>query len=166
MDITIRPARDDELEDVGELTARAYLGDGLLTFGAEDPYLAELRAARRRARHTELLVAVDTATDSMLGAVAFVGDGGEYADLAGPGEGEFRMLAVKPEGRGRGAGEALVRACVDRARARELIRLVLCSTEEMSAAHRLYGRLGFVRTPERDWEPYPGLFLRAFALEL
>jgi ribosomal protein S18 acetylase RimI-like enzyme len=166
MDITIRPARDHELEDVGELTARAYLGEGLLTFGTDDPYLAELRGARRRAQHTELLVAVDTATGSLLGAVAFVGDGGEYADLAGPGEGEFRMLAVRPEGRGRGTGEALVRACIERSRERGLERLVLCSTEQMTAAHRLYGRLGFVRTPARDWEPYPGLFLRAFALDL
>lgn len=166
MDITIRAARDEELEEVGELTVRAYLDDGLLTFGAEDPYLAELRAARHRAQHTELLVAADSVTGSVLGAVAFVADGGEYADLAGPGEGEFRMLAVRPEGRGRGVGEALVRACVDRARERGLIRLVLCSTEQMAAAHRLYARLGFVRTPERDWEPYPGLFLRAFGLEL
>lgn len=166
MDITIRPARDEELDAVGELTARAYLEDGLLTFGAGDPYLAELRAARRRAEHTELLVAVDTASDSVLGAVSFVGDGGEYADLAGPGEGEFRMLAVRPEGRGRGAGEALVRACVDRARERGLGRLVLCSQGGMAAAHRLYGRLGFAPAPERDWEPYPGLALHAFTLEL
>ncbi|MEU0812645.1 GNAT family N-acetyltransferase, partial [Streptomyces sp. NPDC005970] len=31
--------------------------------------------------------------------------------LARPGEGEFRMLAVRPEARRRGAAEALVRAC-------------------------------------------------------
>ncbi|OEU85547.1 acetyltransferase [Streptomyces abyssalis] len=166
MDITIRPARDEELEGVGELTARAYLEDGLLTFGADDPYLTHLRAARRRAEHTEILVAVDTASDSVLGAVAFVGDGGEYADLAGPGEGEFRMLAVRPEGRGRGAGEALVRACIDKARERGLSRLVLCSHDGMTTAHRLYGRLGFVPAPERDWEPIPGLALHAFTLEL
>jgi ribosomal protein S18 acetylase RimI-like enzyme len=166
MDITIRPARDEELDEVGELTARAYLEDGLLTFGEDDPYLERLRAAQHRARHTELLVAVDSASDAVLGAVAFVGDGGEFAEISGPGEGEFRMLAVRPEGRGRGAGEALVRACVERARERDLRRLVMCSTEEMAGAHRLYGRLGFVRIPERDWEPYPGLWLLAFALEL
>ena len=166
MDITIRRARDEELEDVGELTARAYLEDGLLESGEADPYLAQLRAARRRAQHTEVLVAVDTATDSLLGAVAFVADGGEYAELSAAGEGEFRMLAVRPEGRGRGAGEALVRACVDRARERGLRRLLLCSLDRMSAAHRLYGRLGFVRIPEKDWEPRHGLVLRAFALDL
>ncbi|WP_314172002.1 GNAT family N-acetyltransferase [Streptomyces winkii] len=166
MDITIRPARDEELEAVGELTAQAYLADGLLDFGEEDPYLKELRAARRRAQHTEVLVAVDTASDSVLGTVSFVGDGGEYADIAGEGEGEFRMLAVRHEGRGRGAGEALVRACVERARERGLRRLLLCSHDGMTTAQRLYGRLGFVRVPERDWEPLPGLALHAFALEL
>jgi ribosomal protein S18 acetylase RimI-like enzyme len=166
MDITIRPARDDELDEVGELTAQAYLRDGLLDFGEDDPYLETLRAARRRARHTELLVAVEAASDRVLGAVAFVGDAGEYADIAGPGEGEFRMLAVRSEGRGRGAGEALVRACVERARERGLERLLLCSHERMTAAHRLYARLGFVRIPERDWEPLPGMALRAYTLEL
>jgi ribosomal protein S18 acetylase RimI-like enzyme len=166
MDITIRPVRDEELDDVGELTAQAYLRDGLLTFGEDDPYLEQLRAARLRARHTEMLVAVDTASDALLGAVAFVGEGGRYAELAGPGEGEFRMLAVRPEGRGRGAGEALVRACVERARERGLRRLVMCSTGEMLTAHRLYRRLGFVHAPERTWEPYPGLPLHAFTLEL
>jgi hypothetical protein len=27
----------------------------------------------------------------------------------------------------------------------------------MHAAHRIYERLGFVRTPERDWNPVPHL---------
>ncbi|NLU72022.1 GNAT family N-acetyltransferase [Streptomyces sp. HNM0575] len=166
MDITIRPARDEELDEVGELTAQAYLLDGLVEFGEDDPYLETLRAARRRALHTEVLVAVGSAQQRVLGAVAFVGDGGEYADLAGPGEGEFRMLAVRSEARGRGAGEALVRACVERAREQGLIRLLLCSQERMTTAHRLYERLGFVRAPEKDWAPYPNLMLRAYALEL
>ncbi|MGH3313446.1 MAG: GNAT family N-acetyltransferase [Streptomyces sp.] len=166
MDITIRSARADELDDIGELTARAYLDDGLLDFGEADPYLEVLRAARHRAEHAEMLVAVDAASDTVLGAVAFVGDGGEYADLAVAGEGEFRMLAVRPAGRGRGAGEALVRACVERARERGLHRVLLASSERMRVAHRLYGRLGFLRVPERDWEPIPGLTLLVFALEL
>jgi hypothetical protein len=35
----------------------------------------------------------------------------------------------------------------------------------MAAAHRLYGRLGFVRLPERDFRPLPGVDLLAFAVE-
>ncbi|MCT2591847.1 GNAT family N-acetyltransferase [Streptomyces sp. N2-109] len=165
MDITIRAAREEELTGVGELTARAFLDDGLLTHGTGDPYLAVLRDARRRAEHAEVLVAVD-AEGEVLGAVAFVGAGGEYADIAGAGEAEFRMLAVRPEGRGRGVGEALVRECLARARGLGLRAMVLSSQPSMVAAHRLYGRLGFTRTPERDWEPLPGLLLWTFALEL
>lgn len=166
MDITIRPAREAELDEIGELTARAYLDAGLLTHGENDPYLARLRDARRRAEHAQVLAAVDTASDRVLGAVAFVPDGGEFADLAGPGEGEFRMLAVRSEARGRGAGEALVRACLSRARERGLQRMVLCSQPAMTAAHRLYTRLGFERAPHLDWQPVPGLTLWAFALDL
>ncbi|HEX5569477.1 MAG TPA: GNAT family N-acetyltransferase [Streptomyces sp.] len=169
MDITIRAARPEELDAVGELTARAYLADGLLGLGENDPYLPELRGARHRAEHAQLLVAVgpsDTGGGGggVLGTVTFTAHGGKYAELAGPGEGEFRMLAVRPEARGRGVGEALVRECVERARTLGLERLVLSSQSRMRTAHRLYRRLGFVRTPQRDWEPLPGLTLLAFTL--
>ncbi|MET7437677.1 GNAT family N-acetyltransferase, partial [Streptomyces sp. NPDC005568] len=84
--------------------------------------------------------------------------GNAMAELARPGEAEIRMLAVAPQARGRGAGEALVRACVDRARATEgCVRVVLSTQRTMRAAHRIYERLGFVRTPERDWNPVPEL---------
>ncbi|MEU4891413.1 GNAT family N-acetyltransferase [Streptomyces sp. NPDC044780] len=168
MDITIRHARDEELDDIGELTARAYLGDGLLDFGDSDPYLATLRDARRRAAQAELLVAADGASDEVLGAVAFAVHGGAYAELARPGEGEFRMLAVRPESRRRGAAEALVRACLDRGRELGLERIVISSQQSMTTAHRLYGRLGFVRAPERDWAPIADLDLTlwAFTVEL
>ena len=34
----------------------------------------------------------------------------------------------------------------------------------MTVAHRVYERLGFVRAPERDWEPVPGVHLIAYHL--
>ncbi|MEV6125407.1 GNAT family N-acetyltransferase [Streptomyces violaceusniger] len=168
MDITIRRARDEELDGIGELTAQVYLGDGLLDFGDSDPYLTTLRDARRRAAEAELLVAADAASDEVLGAVAFAVYGGAYAELARPGEGEFRMLAVRAQSRRRGAAEALVRACLDRGRALGLKRIVISSQQSMTAAHRLYERLGFVRVPERDWSPIAELDLTlwAFTVEL
>ena len=94
----------------------------------------------------------------MLGGVTFVPGPGPMADLAGPGEAEIRMLAVARAGRGRGAGEALVRACADRARAIEgCVRIVLSTQRTMRSAHRIYERLGFTRSPERDWNPLPDL---------
>jgi ribosomal protein S18 acetylase RimI-like enzyme len=166
MDITVRQAREEELDAVGELTARVFLDDGLLDFGESDPYLVELQDARGRAAHAEVLVAADSASGEVLGAVAFTAYGGKYAELSRPGEGEFRMLAVGPQARRRGAGEALVRACLDRARESGLSRVVLSSRPTMAGAHRLYGRLGFLRAPERDWQPIPGITLWAFTAEL
>ncbi|MCF3133552.1 GNAT family N-acetyltransferase [Streptomyces olivochromogenes] len=154
MDIVIRPVSPDEHATLGEITAQAYLQDGLLTFGESDWYLGELRNVAKRAAAADVLVAV---TDGeVLGGVTFVPSGGPMADIAGPGEAEIRMLAVSHAARGRGAGEALVRACVDRARAtRGCAGIVLSTQESMHAAHRIYERLGFVRAPERDWNPIP-----------
>lgn len=156
MDILIRPVRPAEYAALGEITAQAYLRDGLLDFGESDGYLGVLRDVAGRAAVAEVLVA--TANDTVLGGVTFVPDGGPMADIARPGEAEIRMLAVAHEARGRGAGEALVRACVERARGVEgCVRVVLSTQRTMHAAHRIYERLGFVRTPERDWNPLPEL---------
>lgn len=156
MDIVIRPAHPDEYETVGEITAQAYLQDGLLDFGASDAYLGELRDVGKRAAAAEVLVAVER--ERVLGGVTFVPAGGPMADIARPGEAEIRMLAVAHAARGRGIGEALVRACVERARAVEGCAGVVLSTQAtMRSAHRIYERLGFTRTPGRDWNPIPHL---------
>ena len=165
MAFTIRPARPEEFDQLGEITAAAYLDDGLLDFGADDPYLVLLRDVRSRARHAEVLVAVD-ADETVLGGVTFVGEPGRFADIAQPDEAEFRTLAVAPAGRGRGVGGALVQHCIDRARRLGRRRLVLSTQPTMHAAHRIYERAGFVRQPHRDWSPIPGTSLVVYALEL
>lgn len=161
MDISIRLIRPEEHAALGDITAQAYLGEGLLVLGTEDPYLTKLQDVARRAAEAEVLVAVaDDGT--LLGGVTYTPPGNPWADIAGDGEAEFRMLAVAGEARGRGAGEALVRACIERARATDGVSgLVLSTQDVMLGAHRIYRRLGFVRTPERDWEPVPdfGLLL-------
>ncbi|MGW1162328.1 GNAT family N-acetyltransferase [Streptomyces sp. NPDC002519] len=167
MDITIRQALPVEYAALGELTARAYLQDGLLDFGENDAYLGELRDVAKRAGAAEVLVAVED--DRVLGGVTFVPAGGPMADIAGPGEAEIRMLAVDHAARGRGVGEALVRVCVDRARTVPGCRRVVLSTQPtMHTAHRIYARLGFLRTPARDWSPLPhlDLVLLTYALTL
>lgn len=163
----IRPVRSGEHQALGEISARAYLDGGLLAHGADDPYLDVLRDVPRRAAEAEVLVAVDV-DGTLLGGVTFVSRGGApWADIAGPDEAEFRVLAVSGAARGRGVGEALVRACADRARAREgCLRLVLSVTPQAVAARRLYDRTGFARAPHRDWEPLPGLPLLAYEMTL
>ncbi|WP_020136669.1 GNAT family N-acetyltransferase [Streptomyces sp. 351MFTsu5.1] len=154
MDILIRPAEPTDYEPLGEITAQAYLRDGLLAFGDEDDwYFQELRNVAKRAEAAEVLVAAENGR--LLGGVTYVPHGGPLAELASPAEAEIRMLAVAHEARGRGVGQALVQACVDRAAATGT-DLVLCTQPTMRSAHRIYERLGFTRVPERDWKPIPG----------
>lgn len=168
MDFVIRPVGPGEYDTLGEITVQAYLRDGLLGFGGSDGYLDELRDVAKRAAAAEVLAAV--ADGKVLGGVTFVPAGGPMADISGPDEAEIRMLAVAHTARGRGVGEALVRACPDRARAMDgCVRVVLSTQRTMHSAHRIHERLGFVRTPERDWDPLPhpgGLPLLAYELTL
>lgn len=147
--VLVRPAAEDELDAIGDLTVEAYQADGLLT--GDEGYVPVLRDARGRAEMADLMVAVDAADGSLLGTVTFCMSGNAYAEISRHGEAEFRMLAVSPLARGRGVGEALVRACVARARTLDCDRMVLSTLPTMDAAHRLYTKLGFARAPERDW---------------
>ncbi len=163
-DFTIRPVHRSEHAALGELTVAAYLQDGFLQ-GPEDPYADFLRdVGSRAAGGAEVLVGVESG--QVLGGVTLAPPGSPLAELAGEHEAEIRSLAVAPAGRARGIGTALARACVERAREAEAKRVVLCSQQEMRAAHRLYGRLGFERAPELDWRPRPETLLWGFALEL
>jgi ribosomal protein S18 acetylase RimI-like enzyme len=163
VDVTIRGARVDELADVGRVTVDAYAADGYVT--ADDPYAALLADAAGRDRDAELWVAVGE-DDRLLGTVTYVRPGSSLSEIAGPDEAEIRMLAVIPQARGRGLGERLTRACVDRARDDGYAELVLSSATWMHAAHRVYERMGFERVPDRDWSPRDGISLVAYRLSL
>jgi GNAT superfamily N-acetyltransferase len=162
--VLIRPAAPHELAAVGDLTVDAYAADGYLE--GTDDYADELRDAARRAELATLLVAVDEESGALLGTATFFLAGTPYAEVSRPGEAEFRMLAVAKEARGRGVAAALVQSCIERAQAAGSSALALCSLREMTPAHRIYQRMGFVRAPDRDWEPLPGLTLVAFVLPL
>lgn len=161
--IRIRRAEPDELVEVGELTVAAYLANGYLD--SQHRYATELRNAADRAEHADLLVAVD-GVGTLLGSVTVVLPDTKYAEMSRDDELEFRMLAVSESARGRGVGEALTRAVLDRARELRRDRVVLCSLERMRPAHRLYERVGFTRMPDRDWEPEPGVPLLAYGMGL
>lgn len=159
---TIRPARTDELPAVGALTLAVYRDERL----APEDYSASLADAQNRARHTDILVAVDQ-QDRLLGAVALVLNGGPYAELAVSHEdAEFRMLAVSAAARGEGVGTALIEECLVRAQVAGKRRMVISSGDNMIAAHRRYESLGFLRAPELDWSPLAGVKLLAYVLEL
>lgn len=161
--LVVRLAAPVELTTVGELTVAAYLADGLLD-GPSDAYADRLRDAASRFQQAELwVVELD---GSLAGSVTFCPNGSLLSELALPGEGEFRMLAVDPARRGQGAALALVQQCLTRSRELGYDAMVLSSLPGMAAAHRLYERVGFRRTPARDWSPVPGVQLWAFTLWL
>lgn len=165
-ELVVRVAAPADHPAVARLTVAAYRADGQLTGAAGESYAPELADVAARAAAGELLVVVDTTSGEVLGSVLFVLPGTAYAELSRPDEAEFRMLAVDPAAQGRGAGEALVRACLERAQDRGC-RSVVISVRNFSApALRLYARLGFVREPERDWSPLPGVDLIALRREL
>lgn len=157
----VRTATPSDLAAVADLTAGVYRGEG---FSSAD-YEPQLRDVASRATTATVLVAEDEDA-RLMGAVTVATRGGEWAEQSAPGEAVVRMLVVAPKARGTGTGEALVRACLDTARADGCTLVRLSSQEDMRAAHRLYERLGFVRTPTFDWSPVPGLHLRTYALPL
>ncbi len=58
--------------------------------------------------------------------------------MCAPGEAEFRMLAVDPTAQGRGAGAALVEACVVRAIELGCTAVTICVRDgHAEPAHRL-----------------------------
>jgi hypothetical protein len=59
-----------------------------------------------------------------------------------------------------------MRTCIERAREAGNWRVRLDTRTSMKSAQRLYERLGFVRAPEHDWSPAPGISLVAYVLEL
>ena len=158
--LVVRPVEPAEHAAVTELTVGVYLGEGY----ASPAYAPHLRDVASRVATATVLVAVAGA--DVVGAVTAVTRGGPWANLARRGEAEIRMLAVSPASRGGGVGEALVRACLDAARADGCGVVRLSSQDDMVAAQRLYLRLGFTRTPSLDWSPEPGLVLRTYALPI
>jgi ribosomal protein S18 acetylase RimI-like enzyme len=157
--VRLRRATPDDLAAVGEATVAAYAD---FTLGPDDPYVARLRDAAARDRGAELWVATPDDSDEVLGSVTVCPPGSPWRELAGPEEGEFRMLAVAPAARRVGVGEALAALAIDRAADHGARAMVLSSLPEMTGAHRLYERLGFARAPSRDWQPVPDVRLIAF----
>ncbi len=158
--LTVRPVLPEEHAAVAELTTRVYVGEGF----SNPEYEPALRDVTSRVESATVLVA--SVGPDLVGAVTVASRGGEWAEQAASGEAVIRMLVVSPQARGHGAGEALMRACLDRASQDGCTLVRLSSQTNMLAAHRLYERLGFARTPSYDWSPIPGLTLITYALPL
>ena len=158
--LSVEPARPEDYAAIAELTVRVYVDGGLASAG----YAPELADVAGRAPRSELLVVWDSGR--IVGSVALVLDGDFGNVTASDDEAAFRMLVVDPAAQGRGVGELLVATCLERARAAGKRRMVLSTDPRMTAAQRLYRRMGFTRLPERDWAPEPGIDLLVYARDL
>jgi GNAT superfamily N-acetyltransferase len=163
----VRPLRPSDLTAAGTLLFEAL--DALEHPDGALDYVPNVEAARAdledRLRRSVL---VGTwIEDRLAGVVNYVGGPEDpFAEFSGEDEAGIRQLAVGLCWQRRGVGAALVRYCIDRARAEGKVRVVLHTTAWMHTAQRLYPRLGFERAPDRDFSPEPNLDLLGFTLEL
>ena len=93
----------------------------------------------------------------------FSGLDGASITLAWP---EVRLLAVAPATRGQGIGKALMQECVRRAQQSGSAAITLHTSDMMEVAMHMYERMGFVRTPEFDFQPAPGVTIKGYRLSL
>lgn len=169
--LTIRPARPEEFEPLGRLTAAVYAALPGFPTPAQQPGYYEMLAGigRFAGRPGACLLVAHTVQGELAGGVVYFGDMAEYGaggvassqrDAAG-----IRLLAVAPAHRGLGAGRALTLACIARARAEGRSQVILHTTHAMQRAWALYEALGFVRSAELDFEQQ-GLPVHGFRLHL
>jgi predicted N-acetyltransferase YhbS len=145
-----------------------------LTLAAYEQYATQMPAPLWRAYRTNIL---DTLADPAPATQLVAEEGGAVVGAvllypASPGPTtprpwpEVRLLAVPPAARGRGIGAALMRECIRRARAGGADVLSLHTTDLMRVAKAMYERRGFVRAPELDFRPAPGIVIEGFRLDL
>ncbi|HEX6255380.1 MAG TPA: GNAT family N-acetyltransferase [Euzebyales bacterium] len=160
-ELTIREARDDELDIVASLVVDAYSEFAArMAPDAWSSFAQDIANVRGRSIDAQVLVALRD--DRIVGTVT------RYPDWRGaqPDASAVRVLAVPPEERGTGVGRALMERCIAAARDEGKERVVLAVTQEMEDARDLYSRLGFQRDPALDHEPAPGVRSTGYALRL
>jgi ribosomal protein S18 acetylase RimI-like enzyme len=147
--IQTRPARPDEYEEAGRVTALAY--HEFADSDSWDRYLATIADVEGRADIGLVLVAIEGGR--VLGSATLeLGERIEQDEPPlPPGEAHIRMLGVDPGERGRGVARALMRECFDRARDAGRTRMTLHTTQRMRAAQKMYEALGFERLPDRTF---------------
>ena len=161
----VRRINPDECEQAGRVTRQAY--DEFVDPVDSDwgGYLDEIENVAGRAGRVHVLVAIESGR--VLGSASLETEEANLGDdPIEPGTANIRMLGVDPEARGRGAGRALLDACISEARREGKRAVTLHTTDDMHAALGLYASAGFVRDPARDWEVVENFTLTAYRLDL
>ncbi|GAA0298022.1 GNAT family N-acetyltransferase [Kineococcus aurantiacus] len=160
--LTVRSARPDEFDAVGELTVAGFSAG---PYPPDAERAALLRDVAGRARTADVRVAVEGG--ELLGTATLAPGGTEHARFAGPDELELRLLAVSLAARRRGIGALLLEDAAARAREGGHTRLVLDTGARNETAQRLYHRAGFTRlTAREDRLGHGGLRLAVFGRDV
>ncbi len=167
--LRIRDARADDRDAIRDVTLSAYE-----EYAAQMPpkhwqaYRQDILATLDQEGPAERIVAEQDGT--IVGSVLLYPAGtiihradGTSVSRDSP---EVRLLAVTPAARGQGVGAALIEECARRARRAGASILTLHTTDMMRVAVRMYERMGFVRAPELDVSPAPGVIVKGYALSL
>jgi GNAT superfamily N-acetyltransferase len=161
--VTVRPATfADDLAAAGLVVQNAYRA--LPNYPADDEYDSALADVAGRMDDGQVVIAVDG--DTVVGCLTFVpGPGGDHFEFDDHDATSFRYFGVAASAQGRGVGEAMVRWCIDETARLGRPRLRIHTIEVMSAAIHLYERMGFVRTPDEDFD-YDGIIGLAYLYDL
>lgn len=147
--VTVRPIRPEDYAAVADFTVRSYLAAGHFD-DAEHEYMRKIADVKTRAEAADVLVA--ERGGEVIGSVTLARHGDEWADIAQPGELEFRLLVVDPDAQRSGAGRALMQAVIDEAEVDpEITDVVLTTGKDWRAARSMYSAMGFTGRPLRDW---------------
>jgi ribosomal protein S18 acetylase RimI-like enzyme len=164
--LLLREARPYDFDNVSRLIRDAYQQyENFLPQDAWKFYVEDMIDVRRRLNESQLIVA--ELDGQLAGAVTLYLDAGHSSQGGWPGGwAGIRLLAVHPAYRGRGIGRALMEECIRRCRNQGIATIGLHTTGMMDVARQMYERIGFVRVPEFDFYPRPGVVVMAYRLDL
>lgn len=153
--VLIREARSEELATVEALVKGAYREFRELV--PEEGWQRWMESISLALNSGEGLTLVAEADGAIQGAVQFFPDATRARQGRWPaGTATIRLLAVRPEARGRGLGTLLTKECLRRARDLKIPTIYLYTGRFMLSARHIYEKLGFQRAPEHDPPQPPG----------
>jgi ribosomal protein S18 acetylase RimI-like enzyme len=164
--IQIRDARPQEAARIALLLRSAYNEyQAVMPPYAWQAYLADIMNVRGRMADDDLIVA--ESDGKLVGTVTvFMDDQRSFDDGWPKGWAAIRLLGVAPKNRGCGIGRALMDECLSRCRVSGIKTIGLHTAEIMSAAKKMYERMGFTRAPEFDFHPMSGVVIMAYKLDI
>jgi ribosomal protein S18 acetylase RimI-like enzyme len=164
--VEIRPLAPQEFEDAGRVTAAAYEAFAPEAASPNPDYLDRVADVGMRAEHAVVLGAfhegrpVGTVTLELWSRIP----GGHPRPPLAPEQAHVRMLGVDPGFQRQGIGRLLMESCLKEARRAGKRRITLETTASMTAAHRLYESMGFIRGDDLVFDD--GFRLRTYELSL